>query len=42
MKFSAIYWLHRSARLCCWAAEGHFRSDFLRRIRIRDPEILKP
>jgi len=27
--------LHRSARFCCWAAEDHFRSDFLRRIRIR-------
>jgi len=27
--------LHRSTRFCCWAAGGHFRSNFLRRIWIR-------
>jgi len=32
--------LHRSARFCCWT-EGHFRSDFLRRIWIRAPKSPK-
>ena len=31
-----IRWLHRSARFCCWKAMGRFRSNFLRRIRIRN------
>ena len=28
--------LHRSARFCCWKAMGRFRSNFWRRIRIRN------
>ena len=31
-----IYKLHRYARFCCWKDMGHFRSNFLPRIRIRN------
>ena len=39
-RFKILQWdldkLHRSARFCCWKAMGRFRSNFWRRIRIRN------
>ena len=35
-KETPLYQFHRSAGFCCWKAMGRFRSNFWRRIRIRN------
>ena len=40
--FISTFKLHRSARFCCWKAMGRFRSNFWRRIRIRNRNQNQP